>query len=289
MSTPLKRPAPSDSDVSPGPPNKGVKFQDGLSPGEGKEGETIIPGVDRHATKQQDVKQKGEAAKRSNAFERAVWTFIMIGGFICERAIGSCAGARSGLGLISVVCAVLLCAGAPAMILLVMLCQTLVYKEVTALFALYARESAAGPAVLSLDTLLISARSLSVLTAGGGEPNAASSASGASAGGEGWNKTLNWYFFVVTNYFLYGESIIYYFKVSLTPKATRGPNIAARLSVSLRPHPSTSSLSTRTSCRLRAITASSASCCTSLASWRLSPTCSVSIFASSLPCFAGCT
>ena len=29
-----------------------------------------------------------------------------------------------------------------------------------------------------------------------------------------WEKTLNWYFFAVTNYFLYGESIIYYFKVS---------------------------------------------------------------------------
>lgn len=27
-----------------------------------------------------------------------------------------------------------------------------------------------------------------------------------------WSSTLNWYFFVVTNYFLYGESIIYYFK-----------------------------------------------------------------------------
>jgi hypothetical protein len=41
--------------------------------------------------------------------------------------------------------------------------------------------------------------------------------------GDRWSKTLNWcvtpkggsdnrYFFVVTNYFLYGESIIYYFK-----------------------------------------------------------------------------
>lgn len=84
--TPLKRSAPSDSEnASPGPPNKGVKFQDGLSPGEGKEGETIIPGVDRHNAKQHQVaKVKGEAAKRSNAFERAVWTFIMIGGFIGE-------------------------------------------------------------------------------------------------------------------------------------------------------------------------------------------------------------
>jgi hypothetical protein len=33
--------------------------------------------------------------------------------------------------------------------------------------------------------------------------------------GDQWSKTLNWYFFVVSNYFLYGESIIYYFKVSL--------------------------------------------------------------------------
>jgi len=27
-----------------------------------------------------------------------------------------------------------------------------------------------------------------------------------------WSKTLSWYFFAATNYFLYGESIIYYFK-----------------------------------------------------------------------------
>jgi phosphatidate cytidylyltransferase len=32
-------------------------------------------------------------------------------------------------------------------------------------------------------------------------------------GKDPWSKTLNWYFFAVTNYFLYGESIIYYFKV----------------------------------------------------------------------------
>lgn len=74
--------------------------------------------------------------------------------------------------------------GAPALILLVMLCQTLVYKEVTALFSLYTAGSSSRPVT--------------------GDGN---------AGGEKWNKTLNWYFFVVTNYFLYGESIIYYFKV----------------------------------------------------------------------------
>lgn len=68
------------------------------------------------------------------------------------------------------------------MIVLVMLCQALVYREVTALFSLkdYAPESVDGEAQPQKDP---------------------------------WSKTLNWYFFAVTNYFLYGESIIYYFKV----------------------------------------------------------------------------
>jgi phosphatidate cytidylyltransferase len=29
-----------------------------------------------------------------------------------------------------------------------------------------------------------------------------------------WSKTLNWYFFAIANYYFYGETIIYYFKVS---------------------------------------------------------------------------
>ena len=66
------------------------------------------------------------------------------------------------------------------MVVLVMLCQTLVYREVTSLFSLKRKDV--------------------------GEHNA--------RGRDPWSKTLNWYFFAVTNYFLYGESIIYYFKVS---------------------------------------------------------------------------
>lgn len=65
------------------------------------------------------------------------------------------------------------------MIVLVMLCQTLVYREVTALFSLKRKDVGQGNA----------------------------------RGRDPWSKTLNWYFFAVTNYFLYGESIIYYFKV----------------------------------------------------------------------------
>lgn len=67
------------------------------------------------------------------------------------------------------------------MIMLVLVCQTLVYKEVTALFNLRDHGT-------------------KVIKPSPGEK------------GDEWSKTLNWYFFVVTNYFLYGESIIYYFK-----------------------------------------------------------------------------
>lgn len=68
-------------------------------------------------------------------------------------------------------------------IILVMLCQTLVYREVTALFSLKD----------------ISPEAPDFAVKGHKDP---------------WSKTLNWYFFAVTNYFLYGESIIYYFKVN---------------------------------------------------------------------------
>ncbi len=78
------------------PQSKGVKFQDGLMPGEGKDGEKIIRGVDRHE-KTDEVKggkgvvQAGEGDKQSrNAVERTIWTFVMIGGFIGECAPESC-------------------------------------------------------------------------------------------------------------------------------------------------------------------------------------------------------
>ena len=66
------------------------------------------------------------------------------------------------------------------MVVLVFVCQTLVYREVTSLFSLKRKGTE-------------------------GEGN----------GRDPWSKTLNWYFFAVANYFLYGESIIYYFKVRM--------------------------------------------------------------------------
>jgi len=92
--------------------------------------------------------------KRQNMLTRTLWTFIMIGGFLT-----------------------LLLMGHLYMVLLVMICQTAVYREVTALFSIKYIE---------------------------GEDT--------SMAKDPWSKTLNWYFFAVTNYYLYGESIIYYFK-----------------------------------------------------------------------------
>lgn len=52
------------------PTKAGVKFEDGVAPGEGKEGEKIIV-----------------PKANKNVIERTVMTFVMIGGFICESMI----------------------------------------------------------------------------------------------------------------------------------------------------------------------------------------------------------
>lgn len=58
---------------TPSSPSKSsVKFEDGVAPGEGKEGEKVIPKA---------------APKNRNVVERTVWTFIMIGGFIGESLV----------------------------------------------------------------------------------------------------------------------------------------------------------------------------------------------------------
>ena len=78
----------------------------------------------------------------------------------------------------------LLLLGHGYMILLVMVCQTAVYREVTALFSIKAIDGEESPRER-----------------------------------DPWSKTLNWYFFAVANYYLYGESIIYYFKVRARQEA----------------------------------------------------------------------
>jgi phosphatidate cytidylyltransferase len=58
--------------IAPASPNKNsVKFEDGILPGEGKDGEKTIS-------------TKPETKKPGNAVTRTVWTFIMIFGFISK-------------------------------------------------------------------------------------------------------------------------------------------------------------------------------------------------------------
>jgi phosphatidate cytidylyltransferase len=118
---------------------------------------------------------KPSLMKEKRVVTRTLWTFIMIGVFIGETQVWKI----PSHGLIFVPGLLLL--GHAYMVLLVILCQTLVYREVTALFSLKGSKPGLG--------------------------------STESKGKDPWSKTLNWYFFAVTNYFLYGESIIYYFKV----------------------------------------------------------------------------
>ena len=61
-------PSGSNAEKASSPNKLGVKFEDGIAPGEGKEGEVVIE------------------KKNRNVVERTIWTFIMIGGFIGELA-----------------------------------------------------------------------------------------------------------------------------------------------------------------------------------------------------------
>ena len=113
------------------------------------------------------------AKKKQNVITRTIWTLIMIVGFIgswgnLTALTLKCADARRTEGILLL--------GHAWVAVLVFVCQTLAYREVTALFQLTHPQR-------------------------GAEVH------------DAWDSTLNWYFFAITNYFLYGESIIYYFKV----------------------------------------------------------------------------
>ncbi|CAG8719387.1 13548_t:CDS:10, partial [Cetraspora pellucida] len=86
--------------------------------------------------------------KWKNMSVRTFWTFIMIGGFFICLALGH-----------------------SMVVILVVIIQTCVFREVIALTHVPSKEKKLP-----------------------------------------WFKSLNWYFLLSTNYFLYGESIIYYFK-----------------------------------------------------------------------------
>ncbi|KAG1900661.1 phosphatidate cytidylyltransferase [Suillus fuscotomentosus] len=125
----------------------------------GGEGQSVSqPDVEQALKSKLDPQEVERTKTRQSILTRTLWTFIMIGVFVA-----------------------LLLMGHVYMIMLAMLCQTIVYREVTALFSLTSHAPDSGEAENKRKK-------------------------------DPWSKTLNWYFFAVTNYFLYGESIIYYFK-----------------------------------------------------------------------------
>ncbi|WFD26878.1 phosphatidate cytidylyltransferase [Malassezia nana] len=125
------------------------------------------------ASKKVEEERKEKAAFWKKVQERVVFSLLMIGGFSFILAMGP-----------------------SYLILLVLILETLVYREVTALFNIPGR------------TILSVSRSSQGET--DDEDHALSQRETDRE--ELWSKTLSWYFFAVCNFFLYGESLTYYFK-----------------------------------------------------------------------------
>lgn len=89
------------------------------------------------------------------------------------------------------------------LIILVIVCQALVFKEISALF-----DVAAKPLNSHRHDGLNGRHSLTAVSSSKAARDAK-----AKAERERWSKVTSWYFFAATNYFLHGETMIYYFKV----------------------------------------------------------------------------
>ncbi|KAK4050685.1 phosphatidate cytidylyltransferase [Microbotryomycetes sp. JL201] len=87
-------------------------------------------------------------------------------------------------------------------IVLVFVCQAVVYSELTNLFDAGYSGATNEQGETVIQSQKDRARELRRL--------------GRRAERERWSRRMSWYFFAVTNYFLYGESLIYYFKHIIT-------------------------------------------------------------------------
>lgn len=110
-------------------------------------------------------------------------------------------GLLMAIGLISVICL-----GQIYVIILVFVCQAVVYSELTGLFD--AGYSNHGEEILLTEKETERERVREMRR------------KGRRAERDRWSRRISWYFFAATNYFLYGESLIYYFKHILTLQAS---------------------------------------------------------------------
>ncbi len=145
--------------------------------------------IQRQSSQQQSAEDAAAAskAKWKKIWERTTFTFIMIGGFIAILLLGH-----------------------PYMILLVLAMQTLVYREIVALFNIPNRSSITGEGRSSRMSSAPTSAAASEVDEDEEEERIQKRIEGRRE--ELWSKSLSWYFFAVVNYLLYGESIIYYFK-----------------------------------------------------------------------------
>lgn len=154
-----------------------------------RSGESKVQTSQSTTQKQQSQEDAAAAskAKWKKIYERTLFTLIMIAGFIALVLLGH-----------------------PYMILLVMVSQTLVYREIVALFNIPGRPSVTGGGGTGRSSRMSSAPTSAATSEDEEEERIQSRLEGRRE--ELWSKALSWYFFAVANYFLYGESIIYYFK-----------------------------------------------------------------------------
>ena len=92
------------------------------------------------------------------------------------------------------------------LIILVIVLQAAVFKEISALFDVAAKPMHHLPHHKIGEV----AKTRS--------PNQVARDARAKAERERWSKVTSWYFFAAANYFLHGETIIYYFKVTIGRK-----------------------------------------------------------------------
>ncbi|SYW85280.1 related to CDS1 - CDP-diacylglycerol synthase [Ustilago bromivora] len=154
-----------------------------------RSGESKVQTSQSTTQKQQSQEDAAAAskAKWKKIYERTLFTLIMIAGFVALVLLGH-----------------------PYMILLVMVSQTLVYREIVALFNIPGRPSVTGGGGTGRSSHMSSAPTSAATSEDEEEERIQSRLEGRRE--ELWSKALSWYFFAVANYFLYGESIIYYFK-----------------------------------------------------------------------------
>ncbi|GAA5864408.1 hypothetical protein JCM3774_002781 [Rhodotorula dairenensis] len=118
---------------------------------------------------------------------------------VLQRTVWGVLMAAGAIGLV--------CMGHVYVIALVFIIQAVVFKELTALFdAGYAHP----PAHDETKAAAVSTRT----------PEREAKRKGRKEERQRWSRKMAWYFFAVTNYYLYGESLIYYFKHILTLQAS---------------------------------------------------------------------